>query len=782
MSQEPEFLQEALVEEPSIQEHIVEYASVLWKHRRLIFLCVVVALVVGALVSILSEPSYLASTVLSVEREMGTPLDSGWRPTLYGAVDPDFLPTQAKLLQSREIAERVVRRLNLLEKPELRPKKSGLFQKKTERTAQAVPPAEGEIISLAGVVQASIDVDQVKGTNLLAVSCEAPTRKLAADIANAVAEAYIQWNLEAKTQMMGRASEFFSAQVLQLKKELDGVEQQLLAYGRQKDIVSVEPATNVTLQKLESLNRDYAGAVADRVAKEARYHELETTRPENMADTLSGGLVSSMRGDQLRLERDYAERLNLFKPEWPAMQQLKAQIDKGKEHIETVVQETVTKAREAAKTDYLTALRREESLKGVLGSQKSEAMTLNSNAVEYNHLKVEVEAKRTMLDSLLKRQAETEAMARLAGAGEANVRVVDRALPPSGTHRPSWIRNLILGFVGGGMVGVGLAFLLSLLDRSLRTPEQAEKILGLPTLGVIPALDTSSKGHGYRKLLRRGGGQAAEEGSDAIELLPHLQPRSRISERYRDLRTALLLSRAGGIKSIVVTSCVPREGKTATAANLAIVLGQLGKQVLLVDADLHRPRLHEILRVPNRTGLVSILAGNVDPARAIVKTDIPELSVIPSGPASPNPSGLLSSEAMSRFLSLAQMNFDYVVLDAPPVLPVADALVLGNQTDGVVLCVKGGETPREQVARVRDRLYRSNVRILGVVINALVEERTGYADQYGYEDGYPGQEAPEGAEEPTTRAGNGSGRRSRGRPRMAHAHSSRRRTFCGKAG
>ena len=572
-------------------------------------------------------------------------------------------------------------------------------------------------------------------------------------IANAVADAYIDWNLEAKTEMMGRASTFFVAQIQQWRKELDDSEQKLLAYGRQKDIISVDPQTNVTLQKLESLNRDYAGAVADRVAKEAKYHEIETAKPESIADTLSGGLVSSLRSDQLRLERDYAEKLSIFKPEWPAMQQLKAQIDKNNEHIQTVVQETVAKAREAAKSDYLTALRREENLKDVLGAQKSEAMTLNSNAVEYNRLKVEVEAKRSMLDSFMKREAEMQAMARLSGAGEANVRVVDRALPPGGPHSPSWVKNLAIGFFGGAFFGVGMAFLLSFLDRSLRTPEQAEHILGLPALGVIPAAGGTGKSYSYRKLLGKGKRQEIDDTIGSIELLPSRQPRSRIAERYRDLRTALLLSRAGGVKSIVVTSCVPREGKTATAVNLAIVLGQLGKQVLLVDADLHRPRLHEILRVPNRTGLVSILAGNMDPARAILKTDIPDLSVIPAGPASPNPSGLLSSDAMSRFLSLAQMNFDYLILDTPPVMPVADALVLGNQTDGVVLCVKGGDTPREQVARVRDRLYRSNVRILGVVINNLVEERSSYVDHYGYEDGYPaGGDVSEGPSRAASKA------------------------------
>ena len=747
MQNEQEFVEESAVGEPSVHDRIREYASVVWKHRRLILVCVTLALITAALYSVLSEPTYLAVTILSVDRDPGTPLDSNWRPQLYAAMDPDFLPTQAKLMTSREIAERVARKLNLIDNPDLNSPKSA-----SSGSPEPTPPVERRVLQMAHWVQGSVDVEQVKGTNLLALSCEGPTPRLSASVANAVAEAYIQWNLEAKTEMSERASQFFTDQVRDLKKELEGLEQQLLAYGRQKDIISVDPATNVTLQKLESLNHDYASAVAERVAKEAKYHEVETAKPDTIADTLSGGLISGLRADNLKLERDYADKLSIFKPEWPAMQQLKAQIDKGNEHIDTVVKETVEKAREAAKSDYLTALRREENLNVVLGSQKTEAMTLNSNAVEYNHLRTEVEAKRSMLDSMLKRQSEITAMASLGGAGEANVRVVDRALPPVRRYRPSYLRSIVLGLFGGGMIGVGISFLLSFLDRSLRTPEQVEHALGLPSLGVIPAAGATGKGYGYRRLRRKNKEEPGEAPPESIELLPHTHARSRIAERYRDLRTALLLSRAGGIKSIVVTSCVPREGKTATAVNLAIVLGQLGKQVLIVDADLHRPRLHEIFRVPNRTGLVSILAGNVDPARAIIKTDIPEVSVIPAGPASPNPSGLLSSEAMSRFLSLAQLNFDFVILDTPPIVPVADALVLGNQTDGVVLCVKGGETPREQVARVRDKLYRSNVRVLGVVINALPEEKSGYADPYGYEDGYPARDTGDGDGRPATRA------------------------------
>ena len=258
-------------------------------------------------------------------------MDANWRPQLYAQVDPDFLPTQAKLLSSREIAERVVRKLNLLENPG---PESEAREVGRPGAKKPTPTLERRVVNMAGWVQGSIDVEQVKGTNLLSLSCEAPTPRLAANIANAVADAYIQWNLEAKTEMSERASQFFADQIRDLKKELEGLEQQLLAYGRQKDIISVDPQTNVTLQNLESLNRDYASAVADRVAKEARYHEVETAKPEAIADTLSGGLVSGLRQDNLKLERDYAEKLSIFKPEWPAMQQLKAQIDKGKEHID----------------------------------------------------------------------------------------------------------------------------------------------------------------------------------------------------------------------------------------------------------------------------------------------------------------------------------------------------------------------------------------------------------------------------------------------------------------
>jgi len=721
--------------------HLGEYWAVIRKRRVIIAAAVLLCLGAAVVFSILATPTYRATVVLNVEREKATPMDIG-APAAYAPYDPEFVPTQTRLMQSREIAERVVERLRLADDKTFAPRKSGFFSKKA---------VEADLETIAQAVQNSIETRPVRRTNLVELSVEARTPKLAAGIANAVAEAYIDWNVESKYLVVGQATRFLTTQIEQLKSEVQEKERQLQAYGRQKDIVSTDPEGNVTLQKLETFNKDYAGAVADRVAKEARYYELQTAKPEAIADSLSNGLVSQLRNEQARLERDYAEKLNLFKPDWPAMQQLRAQIDKGRQHLASVIQETVLKARDVARTDYQTALRREESIKNVLQGQKNEAMTLNSNAVEYNNLKTEVETKRTLLDTLLKRQAETEVSSRLRGERISNVRVVDRALKPRGRYRPSYRKNGAMGLLGGLALGLGLAFFLEYLDRSLRTVEQVEKSLGVPALGIIPSVgDAASNVYSYgrARAARKKAKTVPAPDQVPVEMLPHTHPRSTVAEAYRAFRTALLLSRAGGLKSMVVTSTAPAEGKTVTAINLAVVLAQLGKRVLLVDGDLHKPRVHEVFKVSNRVGLVSVLAENLDLLSAIKTTSVPGLAVVPAGPASPNPSGLLSSPAMQSFIETAVANYDYVIVDAPPVGAVADAIILGSQVDGAILTVRGGKTSRDHVTRTRDRLTRANVRILGVLLNNLEMQGSDYGYDYyygarsaGYTEQLPGARA-----------------------------------------
>lgn len=692
-------------EEPQQDVHLAHYWGIILKHRRLVLASIGLALLLGLIFSVLSERSYRAVAVLNVEKDTAGLLEIGnQRP--FSTQDPEFLPTQTRLMKSRGLAERVVKRLG----PD---------------TAQDVSTGE---------IQGNLEATPIRGTSLIELSYVGESPEQAAQIANLVAAEYIEWTAEAKFQAVGQTSLFIAQQIEQLKNEIDAKELELQAYGREKGIISDNPQTNVTLQNLESLNTDYSAAVADRVAKEARFRELQNSSPDAIADTLADGETAQLRTEQARLEREYAEKLNLFKPDWPAMLQLKAQIDKGRQHLQTFTRDTAERAREVARSEYLTARRREDSLRAVMQGQKGEAMALNSDAVQYNNLAVEVKTRRALHDKLLEQQAETQVTSRLRGQGVSNVRIVDTALPPAARFRPSYSRNAINALLFGAAIGLALAFLREYLDRSLRSPEQVEQYLQLPALGVIPAVGAEShRRYGYSYVMRKRKKSAedlAAAEKQTVELLPHEHPRTTAAEAYRAFRTALLLSRAGGVKSIVITSSVPAEGKTSTALNLSIVLGQLGKSVLLIDADLHKPRTHEVLRISNRAGLVTILAENARAADVTVKTAYPGLSVIPAGPISPNPSGLLASDAMADLLKASASNYDFVVIDTPPISMVSDAILLAYRADGAVLCVKGGQTPREQVSRVRDKMLRSNVRILGVLINNLEDDPTAYGGRY----------------------------------------------------
>jgi succinoglycan biosynthesis transport protein ExoP len=712
--------------------HLSDYWSVLVRRRLWIAGCVAAGLAVAAFVSLTTPPSYRATAVLDIgnDRTAGMDLGLATSPSAPAEPDPDFQATQVRLINSVEVARRVVAKLDLAARPEFNRGSRSVFGKNAPapRTARDV---EKRLSWLAGRVRQGLQVSPVRGTDLVEVGYVGSSPRLAADVANASADAYIEWKVDSMYRAMNQISAFLGTQIAQLKREIDGEEQQLLAFGKANDIVSADPQTNSGLQNFEALNRDYEAAVADRVAKEARYRGLQDAKASTAAsDPAQGALVLQLQNEQARLEREYAEKLNLFKPEWPAMLQLKAQIDKGREHLQTVVGETAAKARDAALNDYQTAQRREASLSAALRNQKTATMEGNNNSVRYNNLRGEIDTKRALLDTIVRREAETEVLARQKGARESNVRVVDRAQPPESRFRPSYRLNAAFGFLAGAGAGILLVFFLEYMDRTFRTPEQVHRFLGLPTLGAIPSVGKGGKSRGPLRGISPGE-------APPIELLPAADPRSAVAESYRRVRTALLLSQAGGVKSVVVTSGFPLEGKSCTAANLAVVMSQLDWRVLVIDADLHKPRLHEMFRTSNRQGLVTVLAENLDRSRAIVKTAVPNVFLLPAGPASPNPSGLLSSAAMSRLLEEVKAEFDFVVIDSPPLFPIADALIVGHQTDGVVLCVRAGETLRPRAVRAREALLQNQSRILGVVLNAVPASALGYEEGYGLYYGPP---------------------------------------------
>jgi len=717
MSAENSVVPKMQISHPQFEEEIDldRIFSAIQRRWMLLALICITVLTTSVLLYFITPKKYRSTTTLQIERKETASIAVEDLFRIEGA-NQEYYQTQYNLLQRRGLAEKVVQHLDLGQDPVFNPARASWFG---ESDGSPTPVDDAAFLgSLARRLLGNLEVRPVRGTYLVEVSYVAPVPELAAKIANGVADAFIDWGVEKRNQSVGRASSFLSSQIEALKQEVGDKEAQLQAYSRRTDIVALDPQSNVILQSLEALNRDYTEALSERIEKESRYRELSSTSSDSIADTLAGGLIAQLRSDQARLERDYANKLATYKPDWPMMQELKAQIDKGNQNLQAVIGETVSKARETARTEYQTVLRREQSLAAELNRKKQEAMELNSAAVEYNNLRVEVSTRRGLLDELLRRQSETMVASRLEGTGSSNVIVVDRALVPGGPYRPSLRLNFALGLVLGLTLGVGGVFLAEYLDRTtIKESEEVERNLELAVLGKIPDVSERS---GY-------GSYHREKLGVPLELLPRFRPNHFVSESYRSLWTALMLSRADGLKTVVVTSPGPDDGKTATVCNLAVVVAQFGRNVLVVDADLRKPRQHEIFKVSNKKGLVSYLTNLSDFGSIVHRSKIPNLYVIPSGPPSPNPAELLSSNRMREFLNLATSHkFDLVLFDSPPVLPVADPTLLGSMCDGVVLCLRAGVVDRSDAVSCRDRLHLAGVKILGAVLNAFrIRQRYG---------------------------------------------------------
>ena len=386
------------------------------------------------------------------------------------------------------------------------------------------------------------------------------------------------------------------------------------------------------------------------------------------------------------------------------------------------------------------------AMKGALESQKRETMSLNVNAQGYVDLSRTLDTKQSLLEQLQKRRNETEVSSRLRGTSTSNIHWVDHAMLPAGRFNVTMKKNLQSAFPLGVILGLAAIFFLEYMDRSIKTSEELERVTRFASLGVIPASGSITRG-GYAYGYGRGNLktiQAAKSAPPApptspergIDLLPYLDTRSPISESYRAFRTSLLLASASSPKVIVITSSFAREGKTTTSVNLATVLAQMGKPVLLIDADLRRPRLQKVFRGKMNLGLVNYLAANVPLEDVIQETQVPNLSTVLSGPTPPNPSELLASDRMKQLIHEVRAKFAYVIFDSPPVMAVTDSIVLAASADGVVLCVHGGQTPREVVQRAAERLRQSNIQVLGAILNNLDLQQYGYSFKRSYYDYY----------------------------------------------
>jgi capsular exopolysaccharide synthesis family protein len=438
------------------------------------------------------------------------------------------------------------------------------------------------------------------------------------------------------------------------------------------------------------------------------------------------------------LYSQYLDAQNQFGPNFPKVQRLQAQL----KETDSLMDNEKRNILEALGNDYNAARQREGLLNEALTEQKSEVNLMSQSMVEYNILKRQAEANKTMYDGLLTKLKEANIA---AGLKSSNIRVVDPAMIPSTPSRPAKARNIALSFLVGLVGGVGLALLREYLDNTVKTPDDIETLARLPSLAVVPAF-TDGTGNGRRGRILGGGSSNGYE--KRIELVAQHLPKSQMSEAFRALRTSLLLSQADHPPQVIlVTSALPREGKTTAAANLAVTLAQLGDRTLLIDADLRKPGVGRLLNMTDGkyAGLSSYLAGasSLDLV-AVPHPVIPNLVAIPTGPLPPNPADLLSSHKLADALAELRTQYKFIVIDSPPIMAATDAVILSVQADGVLLVVRSGETPKEAFTRARDLLTSVKCNLLGVVLNAVDSSAPDYYYSYRYYPysyGYGPQEA-----------------------------------------
>lgn len=712
--------------------HLLHYWNVIRKRWKVALAILVVVMFGTFLASYFSKPLYRSKIVIQIERES----NSVTIEDIFGiaASEQEFLQTQYVLLRSRGLALRVVDDHKLYNDPELYP--PGVAGK-TPAELQGIK--EGIAAGLIG----GISIEPIRGTNLVDIYYTGGSPKLAQKIAEAWGESFIRMNIAKKLDAVQQANEFLIRQIATVQADLGTSRGELQEYGRSRGIISVSGSSDdVVMSKLGQLNTDLTNAQNVVFQKEAALGAVQRSAPEAVAS--GDPMVQRLTDEISRAQREYSEKLSTLKEGHPQMKALANQIEKTRVSRATAVSQAYSKKVEDARGEYSAAVSQENSIRNAYNSQRGEAQRLNVDAAKYLDLRMDVETKQGLLATLQKQLNETQVAARLRGSNSSNVHVTEHA-PMGGRFNLSMKKNLQTAFPLGTILGFAAIFFLEYMDRSVKTPEELERLTRFASLGVIPSAASmvarqAGYGQEYGKALPRLRAVENGEKQAGIELIPHTDARSPVSEAYRAFRTSLLLASAASPKVIVITSSFAREGKTTTSVNLATVLAQMGKPVLLVDADLRRPRLQKVFTGKMNLGLVNYLAANIPFEDIVQATEVPNLSLILSGPIPPNPSELLASDRMKHLIEMVRTKYAYVIFDSPPVLAVTDAIVLAASADGVVLTVHGGQTPRELVQRSAEKLRQANIPVLGAILNNLDLHQYGYTYRKSYYDYYESNE------------------------------------------
>jgi capsular exopolysaccharide synthesis family protein len=715
------------------EPHLYDYLLILRKHQWLILSFMLAVVSITAIGTFRMQPVYVATSRIEIDRENSNILP--FQNTDDYVVDlENYIETQSKILTSETLALQTIRTGVLASQPDFSSDLSS-DALATGSLANMKPPPE------LGAFLGSLSVKRVLNSRLMDVSFESTSPVVAAQVVNAHIKNFIDQNFQSHYEATTRASTWLTDQLSELKIRVEKSEDARITYERQNQIWALDgDKQNVTTQRLGDLNKELTDAQSERMRKQSLFAYAKAGDVDSVPQIRDNPAVQDLSRRRAEIYTSYTDALNQYGPNFPKVLRLQAQLKE--------LDDTANKEKKGViarlESEYREARQREELLTQALNQQKAEVNQMSERMVQYSILKREAEANKALYDGLLTKLKEAGIS---AGLRSSNIRIVDPAMVPTYPARPAKTRNIVLSFVIGLVGGIGLALLREYMDNTIKSPDDIETLARLPSLAVVPAFAESNGNRSRVSLLK---GHSSNGHDKRIELVAQHLPKSQMSEAFRALRTALLLSQADRPPQVIlVTSALPREGKTTAAANLAVTLAQLGDRTLLIDADLRKPGVGRLLNLGSGkyAGLSSYLAGvsSLDLV-TIQHPAIPNLSAIPTGPLPPNPADLLSSHKLTDAIAELRTKFKFIVIDSPPIMAATDAVILSVKADGVLLVVRSGETPKEAFTRTRDLLLSVKCHLLGVVLNAVDSSAPDYYYSYRYypySQGYGPQEHPE---------------------------------------
>lgn len=699
--------------------HLRDYLNVIIRRKWIVITFLIAVITTVTVGTFMMRPQYKSTVTIKIDKENPNILSFKDVVGLERA-EEDYYQTQYKILKSRNLAKRVIRSQRLYEHPEFSP------VRKQEKPDDIVPALlkqtsilqdENVSSSLVNTFIERLDVSPLQKSRLVNVSFVSYDPELSARVANAIGQAFIELNIESKFEATHQARAWLEKQLQGLKAKVERAEEELNEYAARNEIIFIEKtdekgigtdSENIVTKKLSELSTELTEATSERISKEALYREIISGEPDSSSVVMSNPLIMELKKTHASLESEYNELLKIYKPDYPKMVRLKEHMNQIKKKLDQETKKVVS----SVKKDYEVALKREQKLKAALDSQKKMALELNQRAIQYQILKREADTNKELYNGLLQRLKETGVSASLTAS---NIQVLDKAEIPKSPFKPRKTLNIMLSLIVGLLGGIGLAFFVEYLDNTIKTPEDVEKRVYLPPLGLVPQ-------------------HADNNGKLPVEYIAHSNANSPIAEAYRSIRTFLLLSTGGKPPRIImVTSPSREEGKTTTSVNTAISLTKSDIKVAIIDADMRKPRLHHVFSLDNKLGLSSFLSGNVEFGDGIIKeTNIDNLHVITSGPIPPNPAELLGSYRFRDLLHALYSLYNFIIIDTPPVIGISDPLIISTHTDGVMLVVKSGKTPKEAAQEARRLLGNVNAKVLGVVLNSINQSAMRYSYYYNY--------------------------------------------------